>query len=411
MRRKVSRSLLLCLGFFLAVSGVGRCFGISRSKPLPQKWVKVIRGLIRQTIITTGVVRPEDGAEIRVGSRVSGKVEKLFVNVGDKVKKGDPIAVIEHRDLQVRVDEKKADLEEKREELKALLIERPLEIERQEKEILGIKAQLEQARKTLQRYLELLPEQLISRDDVDRQQREVRVYGANLDAERKRLTYMEKKFQNDEKILRAKIKQADAQYKFAKITLSYAFIKSPIDGTVAKISTPEGETVAAQLSAPTFVWIINLDKLWVSTYVDETDIGKVCKGQPVVFRVDAFPGVSFHGKVREIYPKAEIRDNMVTYDVIVRITDPPEKRRRLRPEMTAYTTIVVKKRENAIQVPVQAVKMIKGKSVVFVKGPKGVDQREVLTGWTDSGKVEIRKGLKPGQEVLIQGFPRNLSKP
>ena len=159
------------------------------------------------------------------------------------------------------------------------------------------------------------------------------------------------------------------------------------------------------------MWIINLDKLWVSTYVDETDIGKVHKGQAVIFHVDAFPGMSLYGEVKEIYPKAEIRDNMVTYDVIVRITDPSEKRRLLRPEMTAYTTIVVKEKKDAVQVPVQAVKIIKGKSVVFLKGVKGIERREVSAGWADGGKVEIRKGLKPGQDVLIQGFSREFLKP
>jgi len=366
--------------------------------------------MIRQTIITTGVVRPEDGAEIKVGSRVSGKVEKLFVKVGDRVKKGDPIAVIEHEDLQVKVVEKEAALIEKREELKALLAQRPLEIERQGEVIEEVKAQLAQAQTTYHRYLELLPEKLISQEDVDRQHREVLVFQSRLAAERKQLIYMKRKFVDDKRILKAKLKQLTAQCQLAKINLNYAFIKSPIDGTVAKISTPEGETVAAQLSAPTFVWIIDLDKLWVSTYVDETDIGKVRKGQRVTFRVDAFPGVSFHGKVGEIYPKAEIRDNMVTYDVIVRIADLPEKQRLLRPEMTAYTTIIAKERAKALLVPVQAVKIIEGKSVVFVKRGKGVEKQRVLTGWTDSGKVEIRKGLREGQEVLIQGFTRELLK-
>lgn len=408
MWQKRNLSLYFILLFVLFVTGTGSCFGISRSKPLPLKWARVKRGLIRQTIITTGVVRPEDGAEIKVGSRVSGKVEKLFVKVGDRVKKGDPIAVIEHADLQVRVSEKRAALDEQREMLRALLIEQPLEIERQGKVIEGIKAQLKQAKKTYQRYLELLPEKLISQEDVDRQYREVLVFQSRLGAEQKQLIYLKTKFQNDKRILRSKIKQLEAQYQFAKITLNYAFIRSPIDGTVAKISTPEGETVAAQLSSPTFVWIINLDKLWVSTYVDETDIGKVKEGQSVIFHVDAFPGKSFHGKVGEIYPKAEIRDNMVTYDVIVKITDPPEKRRLLRPEMTAYTTIIVKERAGVLVAPVQAVKIIKGECVVFVKGKGGIEKRQVSTGWTDSGKVEIRKGLKEGQEVLIQGFSREL---
>ncbi|MBW1659792.1 MAG: efflux RND transporter periplasmic adaptor subunit [Deltaproteobacteria bacterium] len=411
MSRKRSRNLIFFFFAFFLITRVGFGFGLTKDKPLPEKWAKVTRGDIRQTIITTGVVTPEDGAEIKVGSRVSGKVEKLFVKVGDKVKRGDPIAVIEHADLRVKVEEREAALEEKRAELKALLKQRPLEISRQEEKIEEIKAQLAQAKKTYNRYKKLLPEKLIPVEDVDRQYKEVLVFKFRLAAAEKELVYMKRKLEDDKIILKAKIEQLEAQHKHAKISLGYAFIKSPIDGTVAKISTPEGETVAAQLSSPTFVWIIDLERLWVSTYVDETDIGMVKKGQSVTFRVDAFPGTTFHGKVYEIYPKAEVRDNMVTYRVIVKISDPPEKRRLLRPEMTAYTTIVVKEKKDAILVPVQAVKIVGGKSVVVVKGEKGPEKRSVTTGWTDSGKTEIRKGLKPGEEVLIQGFTRKLLSP
>ncbi len=410
MWQKRGREFTLCFFVFLIASHNAWGFGIKRSKPKPFKWAKVTLGPVRQTIITTGVITPEDGAEIKVGSRVSGKVEKLFVKVGDKVKQGDPIAIIEHADLQVKVEEKRAALEEKREELKALLAQRPLEIERQEKEIEAIKAQLDLAQITYRRYNELLPERLISKEDVDREYKEVQVFRSRLASEEKQLVYLKTKFQNDKRILKAKIRQLIAEYKLAKINLGYAFINSPIAGTIAKISTPKGETVAAQLSSPTFVWIIDLNRLWDSTYVDETDIGKVKVGQSVLFRVDAFPKVTFHGIVKEIYPKAEVRDNMVTYRVIVKIKDAPEKQKLLRPEMTAYTTIIVKRKRHVLLVPIQAVKIINGKSVVFVKGGKGTKKQRVVTGWTDNGKVEIRRGLRLGQEVLIQGFSRELLK-
>ncbi len=408
MRQKPSLSWIIAGLLLLTAPGMAYSFGIRHSKPLPKKWARAERGSIRQTIITTGVVTPQDGAEIKVGSRVSGKVEKLFVKVGDKVKKGDTIAIIEHRDLQTQVEEKAAALKQKEAELKALLTERPLEIESQKDKIRELTAQVALAEKTYQRYKKLLPEKLISREDVDQKHKELLVFESRLAAAREKLSYMERKFENDRTILKIGIQKLAAQYRLAKINRDYAFIKSPIDGTIAKVSTPEGETVAAQLSSPTFVWIINLDKLWVNTYVDETDIGKVHKGQTVTFRVDAFPGLTFHGVVEQIYPKAEVRDNMVTYRVFVKIEDPPNRRRLLRPEMTAYTTIVVKVKKDVLLVPVQAVKIIRGKNVVFVKGKKGVKRQEVTTGWTDKGKIEIREGLKEGQEVLIQGFTPKL---
>jgi len=157
MSRKSSRGLIFFFIAFSLVARTGYGFSVTKSKPLPEKWAKVTRGSIRQTIITTGVVTPEDGAEIKVGSRVSGKVEKLFVKVGDRVKKGAPIAVIEHEDLRTRVEEKKAALEKKQMELQALLAQRPLEIARQEEKVEELKAQLDQAEKSYRRYEKSFP--------------------------------------------------------------------------------------------------------------------------------------------------------------------------------------------------------------------------------------------------------------
>ena len=91
------------------------------------------------------------------------------------------------------------------------------------------------------------------------------------------------------------------------------------------------------MQAPTFVTIIDLQRLQVDAYVDEVDIGKVKVGQRAVFTVDAFPGTEFEGQVSAIYPKAVIQDNVVNYDVVVDIQTPYHG--RLRPEMTASVTI------------------------------------------------------------------------
>ncbi len=89
-------------------------------------------------------------------------------------------------------------------------------------------------------------------------------------------------------------------------------------GVVASVSTQEGETVAASFAAPTFVTLLDLARLEVWAYVDETDIGRIHRGQDATFTVDTYGDDEFAGRVTAIYPQAEIRDNVVNYVAVIR---------------------------------------------------------------------------------------------
>lgn len=227
---------------------------------------------------------------------------------------------------------------------------------------------------------------------------------AELEAGIKRVEYLKTKMRNEIAIKRAKIRKAEELLKIRRINLSYAFIKAPISGIVTEVSTQEGETVAASLAAPTFVVVVDPTKLEVYAYVDESEIGKVKSNQKVTLTVDAYPDLVFKGKVRKINPKAVIRENMVNYEAIVELDEPLEKLKLLRPEMTAYVKIIVGERKGVLIVPSKAVKLEGGRNVVYVKGKKGVERRFVTVGISEEGRVEIRKGLKLGEKVLIEGF-------
>src|SRR5262249_18042756 len=116
--------------------------------------------------------------------------------------------------------------------------------------------------------------------------------------------------------------EAVANLDFARTQLGYSRISAPISGVVASVATQEGETVAASLAAPTFVTLVDLARLEVWAYVDETDIGRIRKGQAARFTVDTYPDHEFEGRVTAVYPQAEIRDNVVDY-VTVLTFDPP----------------------------------------------------------------------------------------
>jgi RND family efflux transporter MFP subunit len=195
------------------------------------------------------------------------------------------------------------------------------------------------------------------------------------------------------------VEAAKAALQEAEARLSYATILAPISGVIGSVSTQEGETVSAGLSAPTFVTLIDLNRLQVDVFVDEVDIGKVRRGQQALFTVDAFPGKEFEGKVEAIYPKAVIQENVVNYDVVVKIQTPYAG--LLRPDMTANVTILLEARTGVLALPVQAVKRERGKNLVYVSTEGRVETREVKVGWKDGQWIEIAGGLVEGQTVLL----------
>ncbi|HEX8410167.1 MAG TPA: efflux RND transporter periplasmic adaptor subunit [Thermoanaerobaculia bacterium] len=234
---------------------------------------------------STGVIKPMVGAEVRVGSRVSGVVRRLFVRIGDRVEKGQLLAELDDRDLVSR----------RREALAALNLAR---------------ANLSYARADLARKRDL--RDLLSPSELDVAQRAFAV------AEQQTAG-------------------AQAALEAATTQLGYARIAAPIAGVVASIATQEGETVAASFAAPTFVTLLDLERLEVWAYVDETDIGRIRPGLPARFTVDTYGGEEFTGRVTAIYPKPEIRDNVVNYVTVIRFDAPRD--RVLRPEMTATVRI------------------------------------------------------------------------
>ena len=310
----------------------------------------VVRRDFTGTVLATGAVRPQVGAEVRVGSRISGRVESLLSNIGDAVERGQVIAELEKEDLKAKVERDKADL-------RAAKVRRIL------------------AEKVLKRHLSAIDTNAVSQHAVDEAQKE-----------------------ND--LAEARIGQALASLRLAEVELSYSTILAPISGVVASVSTQEGETVAAGLNAPTFLTIIDLGRLQVDAYVDEVDIGKVTVGQRAFFTVDAFPAREFEGEVVAIHPKAVIQENVVNYDVEIDISSPYEG--LLRPEMTASVTIVLEVRREVLAVPARAVKRERGKSIVYVIVDEQPQAREVKTGWKDGQWIEIAAGLEDGQSVLLE---------
>ncbi len=397
--------ILILVILVVFIAGLASYFLLSRNKLSEAKnveglkKVRVTRRDLRKTVVSSGTVKPQVGAKVKVGSRVSGKVEKLFVQVGDVVKKGQVVAIIEHDDLDARLRQAEARVVAAKTRLNNILVTVPKEISKEEARIREIKAELALAKLEYNRRRSLLSKQFVAREDVDRALKQVKVLKAQLASARQQLLYLKSKFEEDQKLAKAQIKEAVAALEIAKINRSYATIRAPMSGIVASVSTQEGETVAASLNAPTFITLIDLKRLQVNDYVDETDIGSVRVGQEAIFTVDTFPDRIFHGKVNAIHPMATIQESVVYYDAVIEILDDYEE--LLRPEMTTNVTIIVDVIKDALAIPSEAIVRIGQREMVAVRTGEGIEKREVVTGVIDGDYVEIKKGLKEGEVVVI----------
>jgi RND family efflux transporter MFP subunit len=343
------------------------------------------------------------GAEVKVGSRIPGRVDQLAVQVGDRVKAGQVIARLEQEDLRAAVELARANLANAEAKLATVRNgARTQEIQTAEANLRQAEANRLLAQVNLDRYRQLYQDEGIALQQVDIAARDHDVAVAQIRTAREQLSLTREKYTaEDLQVAEAEVRQAKAALRIAEANLGYATITAPMGGVVASVSTQQGETVtsgSAAAQAPTFVTIIDLTRLQVDAYVDETDIGKVHVGQEATFSVDAFPDKEFMGTVTAIYPKALIQQNVVTYDVVIAIDN---REGLLRPDMTTNTTITVAKREKVLAIPNQAVRREDGDRVVFLQDGDRLVRRPVKTGWKDKTYTEVLSGLKEGDRVVV----------
>jgi HlyD family secretion protein len=321
----------------------------ARQAPANQVMVRVMRRDLGTQAKATGVIKPMIGAEVNVGSSVSGVVMRLFVQIGDRVEKGQLLAEVDSRALTARRDADAAALQ-------------------------VAQANLDYAEVDFRRKQQLNEAQIISRNELDLAQKALAVARQQRD-------------------------QAKATLADSNTQLGYTQIVAPIGGVVSTVTTQEGETVAASFAAPTFVTLLDLSKLEVWAYVDETDIGRIHIGQPARFTVDTYGDEEFAGVVTSIHPKAEIRDNIVDYVVVLRFT--ARRGFVLRPEMTTTVSIDLDRRRDVLALPIRAVRRQGSRTLVLRRNNGKTEQRTISTGIRDDNYWEIVAGLREGDEVVV----------
>lgn len=397
--------VLAVLGFFFFKKGKGE-------KLIPVKVVKVKKGEVKKVINATGIIKPQVGAEIKVGARISGTVVKENVKVGDFVKKGDLIAVIDNRELKEELKKTEANLKEIEKSYPKRIKEQELKVKASLAELKAAKEKLKAEEENyslkkweFERQKELLKEGFTTQEKFKTAKRELALAESSLKSAReeyKKALYNLKS--NEQELERLKVefkenlKKAKADLKSAQVRYSYSYIYAPMSGIISFVSTQEGETVVAGLNAPQFVTILDPRRLENWIYVDETEIGKIKKGMEVLFKVDTYRDKTFKAKVVEIYPKPKILNNVVYYIVVARGFKDVNL---LRPEMTTHNQIIAGVRKNVLVVPNQAVKWKNGKYIVYKVIGNKVVEVPVVVGWSDDEFTEIVKGLKEGDKVAL----------
>lgn len=313
----------------------------------------VEKGAVSRVLEATGIIKAQVGASVKIGARATGAISRVYVRVGDVVKKGQVVAEIDARELMAQRDEAEARVR-----------------------LADAKAKF--AGITLPRHETLTRQGLEAQSVLDETQQNHNVAKAEAAAARAVLATLD-------------------------VRISYTKIVSPIDGVVSQVTAQEGETIVAGLQVANLVTVLDPARLEMWIYVDETDVGRVKQGLPVEFRVDSQPDKAFTGTVDRVYPDPEIRDNIVYYKALVTVDR--DQALFLRPEMTTQCRIVVDTREGVLSVPNQALKWVAGKQTVFVVDaaqPDGVRRVEPKLGLPGLERSEVLEGLNAGDEVATQ---------
>ena len=323
-------------------------------------------GDVTQTVSANGTLNPV--VLVSVGTQVSGTVMKLRVDYNDRVKAGQVLAELDPALLQAQVRQDEANVNSAR-------------------------AMLELAEANEARSRALYQQEFISRQDYD--------------------TAVQAR-----KSGRAQLDQVSAQLAKDRTNLNNTVIRSPVSGVVVDRTVDVGQTVAASFQTPTLFRIAqDLRNMQIDSSFAEADIGSIKVGQPVVFTVDAFPDRTFSASVKQVRLNATVQQNVVTYDVVVAVSNPEEI---LMPGMTAYVNVVIAQRKSVLRVPNAALRFRPetaeaapkrkpqeergdgSRATVYVLAQSRLVAKSIRTGISDGRYTEVVSGeLKDGDPVVV----------
>ena len=317
VQEDMRRSAWILIALLVVTGSLAAYYGVNGGDDLPQYTTATVS---RDDLVDTVEANGTLGAvtTVQVGSQVSGTIASLHADFNSQVKKGQVIARLDPSLMQAQVDQ-----------AEATIVRLQAEVDRS-------RAVLEDAQLKAQRGRELLAQGLVPQADVDTAVSTARQAASSLQS------------------AEAQVTQAKATLNQNRVNLDHTIITAPIDGIVISRNVDVGQTVAASMSAPTlFVIAQDLTRMQVEASVDEADIGRIRAGQPVTFRVDAYPNDVFTGAVSQVRLQPVVVQNVVSY---VTIIDVPNRDGKLKPGMTATVTIEIARADDVLTVPNSALR-------------------------------------------------------
>ncbi|HWH56738.1 MAG TPA: efflux RND transporter periplasmic adaptor subunit [Terriglobales bacterium] len=398
--RKKRRKRIIIVGIIILVvvvilGGAIVAFSHGSTKIDPSKLAKVEKGDLAKSVVATGKVEPITKVEVK--SKASGIVKKLYVEYGDKVKKGQALAQLDKEEIVAQVEQAKAGLAGAEANLTSA------QADYQRAKVDAESPDVPLLKKGYDRALQMQKDGVVSDSALDDAEKAYKLAVNKRDVARAQLQVLQAKIaQSQAEVARDKANLAQLQEQ-----LSYTDIVSPIDGIVLSRDVEVGDAVSSILvlgSSATLVMTIgDTSQVYVKGKVDEADIGRVYLGQPSRIKVESFKDKTFNGKVTKISPMGVEKDNVTTFEVRVSIDNPGGE---LKAEMTANAEIILDEHKNVLQIPEGSIVYDKDRNAsVEVPDPKGKDGKKKVAiniGISNGAKTEVLKGLNQGDQVILQ---------
>ena len=374
-------------------------------KPKPQKpnyiTANVERSDIENSVMSTGKI--EGIKQVDVGAQVSGEVTKLYVEVGDTVKKGDVIAQIDPVTLQNTLTTQQATLQQSKanlESTKSAYQTKQAALATARADLKGKIATLQQSQTEYNRLKSLLAMNAISKQELEQADTAVKTAQANVDSAKEAIATAQANIassQADIVSAQQTIKKSQTDVNTAEKNLGYSQIVAPMSGTVISITTKQGQTVNANQSAPTIVTLADLSSVRVKAKISEADVVNLKVGLPVYFNIIGRPDKKYQATLSTIGPAPDgttasdsstSTDSAIYYIGYFTVPNPDGA---LRINMTAQVYIVA-----AIKTDPKM-----GSYVEVVQADGTTKKQAVKTGVTNRITTQILSGVNQGDKVVV----------
>ena len=372
-------------------------------------------GDIQLGISSTG--RVVSNLDVQIKCKASGEIETIPYDVSDTVKKGDLLMRLNPQDEERNLRQAKVSLKAAQAQFKQA--KQSLEMAKEQFVITSKQAKIteksaeikyQEAKAKYERQKVLLPQGLSSEEVYASAreiylQSEVELNNARLQVEQLKIQKMELTLKEEDlNVASTKVEMEKIAVLNAEQRLEDTKVYSPITAVVSERNAQVGQIISSGISTvnegTTVLTLSDLARIFVVASVDESDIGKIFVGQPVILTVDAYTGKNFKGNVVRVATKGVNVSNVVTFEVKIEVLG--EDKNLLKPEMTANVEIISASREKVLLVPVEAVRRKKDKSFVMVSDGNAIQMTEVELGIRDDIHVEVIKGLNEGEQVVVE---------